>query len=132
MTVVGAIILNSRGEFLLQQRDDDAPTYKNCWTLFGGIATPHESPRQALLRELYEELHLLSRNIISVQRVQKNMQDSNVCQIIYKVRIEATISQLTLTEGRAMSFIAADKLFDRRFAFNIKAVLSRYLAVESD
>lgn len=49
----GALFFNEQGELLLVK-----PTYKEGWEIPGGIVEADESPRQACLREIREELGL--------------------------------------------------------------------------
>ena len=49
----GALFRNAQGEVLLVK-----PSYKDHWEIPGGIVEQNESPRQALIRELFEELSL--------------------------------------------------------------------------
>jgi 8-oxo-dGTP diphosphatase len=53
---VGCIVLTQDNQILLQHRDADAPTYPNCLATFGGGIEAGETPMQALIRELHEEL----------------------------------------------------------------------------
>lgn len=131
--VVGALIRNQQDEFLLQQRDQYAPSFQYHWTLFGGKVEAGESPEEALRRELTEEIELDQPHISSLRLVQTNINDSGVIQYIFEVTTDVRIEDLTLHEGQAMAFIAMNALFqhDRMFAFNIKEVLERYLR-ESD
>jgi 8-oxo-dGTP pyrophosphatase MutT (NUDIX family) len=56
---VGVILLDPRGRYLLQHRDDKSGIwFPDHWGLFGGALEPGESPRAALGRELGEELGL--------------------------------------------------------------------------
>ena len=51
------IILNSKGEILLQKKTLDYPTEAGGpWCLWGGKIEEGETPRQALVRELKEEV----------------------------------------------------------------------------
>ncbi len=50
-----AIIENDDGEILLEKKSFDYPWF-NDWCLFGGKIEPKEKPRDALIRELKEEL----------------------------------------------------------------------------
>ncbi|MFH1876316.1 MAG: NUDIX domain-containing protein [Candidatus Omnitrophota bacterium] len=55
---VALIILYDSGErFLLQHRTHDAALLPNHWAFFGGRLETGETPRQALAREAFEELH---------------------------------------------------------------------------
>ena len=49
----GALIFDENGRFLLVN-----PTYKEPWEIPGGIVEAHESPAQACIREVREELGL--------------------------------------------------------------------------
>jgi len=49
---VAAIIIDDRGRFLLQLRDERALLYANKWTLFSGRIRLQETPKDALRREL--------------------------------------------------------------------------------
>lgn len=127
MLVVGAIIKNLAGEYLLQLRDEHAPSFQHCWTLFGGAVEPGETPKQALLRELHEELELTPDQIKSLQQIQDNHDQTGIQQIILELETSAALSDLTLHEGEAMQFVTEQDLFQRTFAFNIERVLRAYL-----
>jgi len=50
----GALFLNEQGQILLVN-----PTYKPQWEIPGGIVEDNESPREACVREVEEELSLI-------------------------------------------------------------------------
>lgn len=127
MKVVGAIIKNNKGEYLLQKRTQDAPSFPSCWTLFGGIVEENESFDQAILRELKEEIGLAENKIIDIKRIQRNINKDNVEQIIFLISTDVSLNELSLNEGEKMEYVNHKKLFDRDFAFNIKEVLLEYL-----
>lgn len=59
MGVRGAsAVLVVDGRFALQLRDHHAPTWPNRWGLFGGHIERGESSRDAVVREILEELEL--------------------------------------------------------------------------
>ncbi len=49
----GALFLNEEGKILIVK-----PTYRPDWLLPGGSVEKEESPREACIREIQEELHL--------------------------------------------------------------------------
>lgn len=49
----GALIFNKKDELLILK-----PTYKDHWTIPGGVVDKDESPRQACVREIKEEIGL--------------------------------------------------------------------------
>jgi 8-oxo-dGTP diphosphatase len=53
--LAGAILLQN-GAVLLGKRAPDRLLYPGLWDVFGGHVEEHESPEQALARELHEEL----------------------------------------------------------------------------
>lgn len=128
MQVVGAIIKNSNNEYLLQLRDDKAPSFKNKWTLFGGHVEDQEMPKEALMRGLNEELQLARSAIQSLRHVQSNQHEGGPQQLIFEVLSDTTLNQLVLGEGAAMEYIPEQQLLNREFAFNIEQVLRNYLA----
>jgi len=129
MTFVGAVIQNENHEFLLQQRDEKALTYPLCWTLFGGKVEPGETPKQAILRELIEEINLTPDLISDIRQIQKNNQRNGSVQFIFHIQTKAKLTDLTLKEGQQMVFIEKTHLFNRNFAFNIRGVLKKFLIV---
>ena len=55
---VGAIIINTSGDFLLQKRDNNPIKFPRHWTLFGGNVEKDEASKKAILRELKEQISL--------------------------------------------------------------------------
>ncbi|HHG8556520.1 Nudix hydrolase domain-containing protein [Legionella pneumophila subsp. pneumophila] len=53
---VGCLVLTKDNKILLQQRPHDWPTYPDYLCEFGGRIEHNESPEQAVIRELKEEL----------------------------------------------------------------------------
>jgi mutator protein MutT len=127
MEVVGAIIKNASNEYLLQQRDENAPTFKHEWTLFGGKVEEGEQPEEALLRELDEELRLDPQDIESITLVQTNTDENGTVQYVFEIITNVPIEALVLGEGEAMEYVPEASLFDRTYAFNIEAVLASYI-----
>jgi len=58
VTVVGAILENDKGAILLAQRPPDKPM-PFLWEFPGGKVEEGESPENALIRELYEEIGII-------------------------------------------------------------------------
>lgn len=50
--------INPEGEILLQHKTANAPTNANLWVLFGGSLEEREDPREAIRREVKEELRI--------------------------------------------------------------------------
>ena len=54
--VAAAVILDAQGRALLLQRSPTAPYFPNCWGVVTGMIDPGETPAQAAVREIKEEL----------------------------------------------------------------------------
>jgi 8-oxo-dGTP diphosphatase len=52
----GCLFFDERGRLLIVN-----PTYKETWEIPGGVVEPNESPREAAIREVAEELGLVCR-----------------------------------------------------------------------
>lgn len=55
---VNVVIKNSENKFLLQQRHSSKTWYPNAWSLSGGGVLAGETDKQAIVRELLEELNI--------------------------------------------------------------------------
>lgn len=117
---VCAIILNRRNEFLLQLRDEEPQ--KGKWVLFGGGANPGEDEKQALLREINEEL---GYNIVQFHFF-KNYQNNGLKQSIYIIDDKVRLRDLVLHEGAAMKFFAARDLQNIDIGFNFKEIINDF------
>lgn len=80
---VGCIVLSQDGKIVLQQRDSASPTYPDCLATFGGGLEPGESPIQALVRELKEELgaQVQESEVISLGAITERA--TNYSELIY-------------------------------------------------
>jgi 8-oxo-dGTP diphosphatase len=54
----GAMFFNNIGEILIVK-----PTYKDHWSLPGGVVDENESPKQACMREIKEEIGIDAENL---------------------------------------------------------------------
>lgn len=128
--VVGAILLNDRGEVLLQQRDDK-PTlrYPGYWTFFGGAVEADESPDEAMRRELWEELKIelpltfWMRYECPARTVPGKFRTVNH---VYVGRMTRDIKTLRLLEGQAMRYFTQEQSAKLTLAFLQSPVLASF------
>ena len=80
---VGCLILSQDRKIVLQLRDDNAPSFPNCLSTFGGGIEAGETPMEALVRELKEELGAVvnERDVISMGALA--VPETNYHQLIY-------------------------------------------------
>jgi 8-oxo-dGTP diphosphatase len=102
------IILEKNKEFLLQLRDDKAPTAPNKWALFGGGIEENENPEEAIIREIEEELSIkLNKKYIKL--FIKTTYNNEDCYI-FRTKINYDLEDLKLNEGADMKFFSKDEI----------------------
>lgn len=110
-----AIIVDWRGRYLLQLRDN-APgiALPSHWGMFGGTAEPGETPEQALIREIEEELGIKPRRFdwFTEAIFILPLPSGRVVHGVWYVMPvdEADVSAMTLGEGAGMAFHAVAEI----------------------
>jgi 8-oxo-dGTP diphosphatase len=91
----GAFLLNQQGQLLIVK-----PTYRDDWLIPGGMIEEHESPRQACVREVWEEigLTLAITRLLCVEYQSRDGSKSENIQFIFDggVLSEAQIQQMVI------------------------------------
>jgi 8-oxo-dGTP pyrophosphatase MutT (NUDIX family) len=121
-----------RTAFILQKKDDSYPRFPLCYSFFGGAMELGETPKDALLRELYEELSeqalmLLSEDFKEVfsGMVQKG-QDSFRLTMFEQVLDEEALKEfacLPVKEGLCAELISRDQLPKLSFAWGLETMV---------
>ena len=109
---VKAIIYNSKGEFLMQLRDNriDLPFHGH-WNFFGGLVEPNEPLSEALKRELEEELGCIPGKI--GDEIFKWVWASDWASTLnhfFLIPCEVADEKLVLQEGEAMRWFTLEEL----------------------
>jgi len=119
---VAAVLLLDDGRYVMQLRDERPDIFfPGHWGCFGGGVDGGETPRQALARELREELELDIGDATAFVRFDFDFTpvgQPKVFRQYFEVRISrATYGALTLHEGAAFdAFPAGELLAGRRVA----------------
>jgi 8-oxo-dGTP diphosphatase len=105
--VVAGVIRDARGRILLARRTEGRDL-AGLWEFPGGKREPGETPEQALVRELHEELGIDARVGGAVIRVPQQYPDK---ALVLDVReVEGWTGPARGREGQALAWVPADKL----------------------
>lgn len=130
MKKVAVIILeNDKGEILLYLRDNKPEIpFPNHWDLFGGFIEDGETPEQALVREVKEELDIDLRDYDFFKKYNCDQGDAmpNI-KYVYYGRISKPISELKLQEGQKLQFFSKEEIPQVKFANILKDIVMEYL-----
>lgn len=121
--VVKALIHDRRGRFLLQHRDNMAGIIEpDCWSFFGGGVEEGETLREALERELREELSC------EVGQIEQELfrwcpRPEGALHVCFTVSFTAAHEDLVLTEGQDFAWFTLDELVNLPLGSLVRANL---------
>ncbi len=120
--VAVAIPIHKNGKILLHHRDDfDWIPYTNTWGYFGGAVEEGETPEQAMIREIKEEIDF---EVSSYQHFVSHKIPECMTHV-YLIYIDKDIEELTLSEGQGFGYFDFEDCFEQnlsapsRLAFDI-------------
>lgn len=131
-SLAGALIEHPVRGFLLQLRDEHAPSFPLYWSLFGGHLEGDEAPEAGLWRELAEELALTPAQALSWQLVQRNPRPQGGMQYIFHIETLVELDELVLSEGLAMRYVAPADVLSYQLAANVPQIFSDHFAGRRD
>lgn len=120
----GVLIENKAGHVLLQLRDDSPGIpYPNCWGTFGGQVEDGETPFQAIVRELREELDY---DCIAPEQYGVYRFDGYAIYMFRVIDPNLDPEALHVREGQRAAFISRERLAHMPCAFNCRAIVEDY------
>lgn len=121
----GVIIERKDGKMLFQLRDNKKSIPNpNKWWIFGGGINPNETPIDAAVRELKEEinLHIEKKDLKLIKK--KQLKTRKV--YIYKLKLYRKMPKLKLKEGQKMKFMSKDEILKKD---NVVSTLRKFLPI---
>jgi len=104
--VAGAVLWRADGTVLLQHRDDDpAIVEPGKWSLFGGGVDACESPLDAVLREVEEEIGYRLKALRPLIVIEGKHQVYD----LYLAAIDAPLETLQLNEGQGFAYVTPER-----------------------
>jgi 8-oxo-dGTP diphosphatase len=126
---VGVLLLNERGEILMQLRDD-IPTITDpgCWAVPGGGQDPGESLEAAARREFVEETEYVLADLSLVYERDLDRGAGFVEHQAYFLATYDGIQPLMCHEGQRLEFIAPDRLESLPVTPDLDAIVRQILS----
>jgi len=127
---IAAIILeNDKGELFLALRDNKPGIpFPNHWDLIGGHVEEGETPEEALVREVKEELDLDLKEYTFYKKYECLEGDAYPnTKYIYSGKINIPIDEITLLEGERSEYFSREEIPNVKFANIIKTIVLEYI-----
>jgi 8-oxo-dGTP diphosphatase len=133
MKQIAMVLLFDRHRRLMVYLRDDRPDipFPNQWDFFGGHVEAGETPEEALVREVKEELGVELTQWSFFRRYVCTEGDAypNV-KYLYWAKIDKMAEELTLYEGQRLLSIAPEQRRDLKFANILGQLLEDFIAAK--
>jgi 8-oxo-dGTP diphosphatase len=130
MIRIAAIILeNDNREILLYLRDNKPGIpFPHHWDLIGGHIDEGETPEEALIREIREELNIGIKDFRFFRRYDCPEFDAypNV-KYIYSAGFNIPVEEITLLEGERACYFSYEEVTSLKFANILKTIVTDYI-----
>lgn len=131
MKEIAAIIFeNDKGEILLYLRDNKPGIpFPGYWDLIGGHVEEGETPEEALVREVKEEINIDLKEYTFYKKFECLTGDAyeNI-KYIYTGKINLPIEKITLLEGVRAQYFSSEEISDVKFANILKSIVIEYIS----
>lgn len=125
LQTVSLLPVNSRGDILLQLRDDKPGLpYANHWTTIGGEVEAGETVEEALVRETEEEIGFALRDYRPFSIFRGRRREVHV----FYCGLDLPVEALTLGEGQAIRFFSGQEALSLRLVPIIAEILRDFIA----
>ena len=130
MKKIAQIILeNDDGEFLLYLRDGKPGIpFPHHWDMIGGHVEVGETPEEALVREVREEIDFELKDYSFFRKYECLEGDAypNI-KYIYHGKINLPVGEITLLEGDKLQYFTREEIPDVKFANILKRIMLDYI-----
>ena len=100
-SVATCLLFDRNKKLLIYLRDNKAEiSFPNHWDLFGGIIEPNETPEQALVREVKEELGIELKSFKKFREYESFTIEKPNRKYVFYSQINFLPEELTLHEGQ--------------------------------
>lgn len=126
---VATCLLFDRNKKLLIYLRDDKPTisFPNHWDLFGGIMEPNETPEQALVREVKEELGIELPWFNKFREYESSEVEKPNRKHVFHSQINFIPEELILNEGQKLLSISLEERSNYNFANILAQIIDDFV-----
>ena len=120
---------NDKGEFLLYLRDGKPGIpFPHHWDMIGGHVEEGETPEEALVREVREEIDFELKDYSFFRKYECLEGDAypNI-KYIYHGRINLPVGEIILLEGDRLQYFTREEIPDVKFANILKRIMLDYI-----
>lgn len=122
-TVVGIILINSKNKtLLLQKRALNKSLFPNLYGFFGGHVEEDETNKEALIREIKEELNFQLQN---PKPLLKKIQNNYSLELFYEILNYTPNLELTEDEG-TLHWVSYEQAMNLELILGNKEILQEY------
>jgi 8-oxo-dGTP diphosphatase len=117
------ILLNDQHQVLLVLRDQKCSIPEpNTWNLLGGFMEEDESPREAIVREMLEEIEV---DVGEVSFFRKYEWDDCDEYIFWK-NLNLDLNQVQLNEGQRLAYFSRSQIQQTQLAFECNKIIEDF------
>ncbi len=122
---VGILFENSEGNILFLLRDDK-PTipYPNQWDILGGVVEEGETPEEAIVREMREELELDLKDF----ELFKVFNWPEKIETIFHKKLNLDVDKINLHEGQKIKYFSQEELLSMDLAFHDNQIINEFFS----
>lgn len=123
LRAVGILFENKKGEILFLLRDDiPSIQFPNQWDVLGGCVEGGETSKEAIKREMKEELEL---DLVDFSIFKKFNWPDKIETIFYK-KLDIDIENTNIHEGQRIQYFPKDKLIKMDLAFHDNKIIREF------
>lgn len=125
-SIAGCIIINKNNEILLQKKTQDYK-YPGHWCLFGGEIEGSETPEEAIIRELKEELGIDITDVKKIKESDYEFNNKKEKVYIFTALFDKDISEIRIGEGCGVALFTLEEIKELKLIPHVLDIIMEFL-----